>query len=66
VTGDRIYERIGRNVWYLAWASQQEEAGSTRATRARAAEKYIVEIPKVQSEVQNDPLRIPIPWYKGH
>jgi hypothetical protein len=27
----------------------------------RPAEKYKVEMPKVQSEVQNDPLRIPIP-----
>jgi hypothetical protein len=27
----------------------------------RAAEKYKVEMPKVHSEVQNDPLRIPIP-----
>jgi hypothetical protein len=28
---------------------------------SRPAEKYKVEMPKIQSEVQNDPLRIPIP-----
>jgi hypothetical protein len=27
---------------------------------SRPAEKYKVEMPKIQSEVQNDPLRIPI------